>query len=141
MRNFNRYYFVESFYKGDNFIFDTYNGYAEIYLNPTHLELKTIAHDSYDHGIRFGIDAKGNMYAWIEDILHDYMEKYLKTSWKVRLEHTLGRDVLYLATGDNGKYWNEYGKPKIDYFKEIMPTIKKIEMVSKPYTVMYGADE
>jgi hypothetical protein len=141
MNKFNNFYYIESFYKGNNFNTDYFKGYAEIYKNPTHSELKAISKESYDKGIRFGIDDNNDVYAWIEDILHEDIERFLKTDWKLRLEYTLNRDTLYLSSGETGKYWNDYGKPKVKYFKEIMPSINKIEMVTKPYTIVYNYEE
>jgi len=112
------------------------DGYIEIFRNPTSSELDDLYKIAYDNGVRLGVDNKNVLYAWVEDVLHAEIEKLFNLKFMVKFEYTKGRDILYLSTGEKGEHFKKLSKKILDRMSNIMD-FKKIEMVSKPYTVLY----
>lgn len=124
--------FIESFYDAKKFS-DYYHGNVEVYKNPTGRELMTLFRQSYDSGVRLGLDKQNNIYAWIEDILHSDIEKRFKLNFILRFEYTKGRSVLFLSSGETAKNFKKYTNEKlISKLKSTFPLVKKIETSTTP---------
>jgi len=126
--NFEEHYLTEKFYKADHFTTEYFDGYAEIFVDPTAKELISVMKDSSDHGVRLAV-SKGKIYAWTEDILHEEMERILKTQFDLKLQYTKGHTVLWLGSPtEMRKKWERVGHPLVAKFKTMMPAIETIQM-------------
>lgn len=112
------------------------DGHIEVFRNPTSSELDDLYKIAYDNGVRLGIDKNNVLYTWVEDVLHDEIEKLFNLKFMIKFEYTKGRDTLYLSSGEKGVHFKNVKKKTLDRMCNIMD-FKKIEMVSKPYTVLY----
>jgi len=136
--NFDKYYFTEEFYKDANIRTGYSNEYVEIFVNPSSIEIGLIMKNSSDNGVRIGVSKQNNVFAWTEDVLHSDMEKFLKNPFVLKLQYTRGHDTLWLGTGQKLSDWKKFSdKNLVNNFKKMMPLIKKIEMQSSPFEVLW----
>lgn len=128
----------EDFYKGLELNHSTYKGYVEVFRNPSKREVDSLYQDSYDNGVRIGVDDKNYIYVWIEDILHDIMQKQLGIKFKVRLEYTKNRPSLFLSSGENKNNFNKnIDKVTLKRLKLMFPNIKDIKESTGKFQTVY----
>ena len=131
---------LEKFLTAEKFSSENFNGYAEIYVNPTSSEMKEIAthEDNDESGIRLATDDAGNVFAWNYLLLHDQMEYYLKKKWALRFEYTYSDSTLYTASHTTPKEWKRYFNDKmLAKLKRAIPNMDKIEMSTQPFEVLW----
>ena len=125
-------YLVEEFLTGDNYRTAYHKGWAEIYTDPTHREMRDIANaDNNDEdSIRLATDSDGNVYAWIYSILHDEMERILGKKWALRFEYNYPHKDLWLGGGTSPETWEKYGSEDlIVQLGRSIPGLKEIKFV------------
>jgi len=129
----------EDFLTGIQLNSPTFKGYVEVFRNPTKREIDSIYKDSYDNGVRIGIDKKSNIYVWIEDVLHDTMEKQLKTKFVIKLSYTNNRQDMFLSAEDDKKNFDKnITKILLKRLKLIFPSIKDIKESAGKLRIVYS---
>jgi hypothetical protein len=128
----------EVFHSGHKLNFGGKSSYIEVFKNPDMSEMDDIVNTATYDGAKAGVDKDGNVYVWIDDILHAIMEKALKLTFVIRFDYTKGNPVLFLAGSMTEKDWKDNADPKlVKRVKNIFPDITSIELVSKPFSVVH----
>ncbi len=130
----------ERFFKADNIKNSYYSGYVEIFTDPTPKELNSLYKDSYDNGVRIGIN-KNKIYVWIEDVLHNLIQKRFGLKFDVRMEYTKNGDTLFLSSEETGKNFKKLDKKIFNKLKTMFPNITKIDYSTSPFTTVYKYDK
>jgi len=111
---------------------------VEVYKNPTGQELMLLFKNSYDSGVRVGIDKRGDLYAWMEDYLHSDVSRRFNLKFALRFEYTKGRDTIFLSSGETKKnFIKSVNKRVLNRLKNTFPLVKKIETSTRPFESVY----
>ena len=112
--------------------------YVEVFKNPDMSEIDDVVDAAHYDGAKIGTDDKGDVYVWVDDVMHSIMEKALKMHFVLRFDYTKGNPILFLAQGMTEDDWEKHGDDKlIKRIKDIFQDITSIEMVSRPFTVVH----
>ena len=129
----------EVFHSGHKINFGGKSTYVEVFKNPDMSEMRDIVNAATYDGAKSGVDKDGNIYVWIDDILHAIMEKALNLNFVIRFDYTKGNPILFLAQGMTEKDWKDNADPKlVKRVQSIFPDITSIEMVSRPFSVVHS---
>jgi len=128
----------EVFHSGHKIHFGNKDTYVEVYKNPDLGEVDNVIDAAEYDGVKVGVDAKGDVYIWVDDILHAIMEKALKLEFVLRFDYTKGNPILFTASGVTQAEWKKYATPElIARLKRIFPDIKTVEQVSRPFVTLH----
>lgn len=128
----------EVYHSGHKINFGGKTSYIEVFKNPDVGETSNIIRAASYDGAKAGVGKNGDVYVWVDDILHSIMEKALGMEFVLRVDYTQGNPILFLAQGMTEAMWKKHSNAKlIDRLKSIFPDITSIEMVSKPFTVVH----
>jgi len=128
----------EVFHSGHKLNFGGQSSYVEVFKNPDQGEINDVIRTASYDGVKSGVDKDGDIYVWIDDVLHSIMEKALGMEFTIRFDYTKGNPILFLAGGMTEKQWKEHADAKlIKRIKSIFPDINSIEMVSGPFSVVH----
>lgn len=123
-------YLMEKFYTADKYRTPYYNGWAEIYVNPSPREMRDIARaeENDEQSIRMAVDQAGNVYAWIYKILHDKMEQILGKKWILRFEYNYPEKEIWLGGGTLPAVWKKFGgEPMAEKLSRSIPGLHGIK--------------
>jgi hypothetical protein len=151
MSKFKQYYYSikESYagmFKTPSNALNYYNkDYVEYFKNPSENDIEELYKNSFDFGIRMGIDKEGTIYAWNDGILHSDAEKLIDKNFIIKIEYTKDRNKLVLSTADmtdsTDELLKKLNKSTLVRLKLTFPLIKTITMNRKPFTVLYDYDK
>jgi len=139
--NSNRMHVVplnEDFYKAMDVDSMHFKGYIEIYKNPSKTEVDGLYRESYADGVRMGIDSKNNIYVWIEDVLHDVMQRLINIKFTLRFEYTRGRPSLFLSSGESKDNFDAHiNNVLLKRLKILYPNISDIKESTGKFRVVH----
>jgi hypothetical protein len=128
----------EVFHSGHKIHFGNKDTYVEVYKNPDLGEVDNVIDAAEYDGVKAGVDAKGDVYIWVDDILHAIMEKALNLEFVLRFDYTKGNPILFTASGVTQAEWKKNATPElITRLKKIFPDIKTVEQVSQPFNTLH----
>lgn len=128
----------EVFHSGHKIHFGNKDSYVEVYKNPDLGEVDNVIDAAEYDGLKSGVDSKGDVYIWVDNILHAIMEKALRLEFVLRFDYTKGNMSLFTASGITQADWKKYATPElIVRLKKIFPDINKIEQVSRPFATLH----
>jgi hypothetical protein len=128
----------EVFHSGHKIHFGNKESYVEVYKNPDLGEVDNVIDAAEYDGLKAGVDTKGDVYIWVDNILHTIMEKALKLEWVLRFDYTKGNSILFTASGVTQVEWKKHATPElIARLKKIFPAIKSVEQVSRPFITLH----
>jgi hypothetical protein len=131
----------EVFHSGHKIHFGHKESYVEVYKNPDLGEVDNVVEAAEYDGAKIGVDSKGDVYVWVDDVLHAIMEKALQMEFVLRFDYTKNNPILFTASGVTATDWKKYSTPELTKrLKKIFPEIKTIEQVSRPFVTLYKYD-
>ena len=104
-----------------------YNGYIEVFKNPTASEFTSIAtqEDNDKKAIRIGL-FNGDVYAWMYKAFHDDMTKVLGIMWDVRLIYVYPSREIKLGSSQDATKFMSDADEHAELIKRYIPPISKI---------------
>lgn len=128
----------EVFQTGQKADYGYKSDYIEVFRNPDLGEVDEVIEAISFDGARIGVDTKGEVYVWVDDIPHSVIQKSVEREFVLRFDYTEGSPILFLAQGMTKNDFQKHGKEKLlKRLKEIFPKVTSIQMVSKPFDTVH----